>query len=258
MRTIVTIEARMGSSRLPGKVLEDILGKPVLEHLIDRLRRARLPDAIVVATTVNPLDDAIEALCRRIGCDYHRGSEPDITSRLIATAKASGADLIAQTTGDCPLLDPEVVDEGIRLFRDSAVDYVSNRLERSYPCGQDVQVFPLSVLERVAASTSDPNDREHGSYYIYTHPREFAMRNFLAPDGIRCPEKRWVLDYPEDLEFMRRVYGALYPANPAFTTREVLAWLRAHPEAEAINAMHPIDTTPYPHWERLPPPEEPR
>lgn len=252
MKTIVTIEARMGSSRLPGKVLKEVCGKPILQHLIERIKRARLPDEVVVATTVNPLDDAIEALCKRIGCAFFRGSEPDITDRLIQTARAFKADLIAQTTGDCPLLDPALVDKAIALFRASKVDYVSNRLTRSYPCGQDVQVFPLAVMERVAARTSDPADREHGSYYIYTHPKEFTMKNFLAENGVRCPEKRWVLDYPEDLAFMRAVYESLYRSNPFFDTLDVLELLRRHPEIEGLNNMYPIDTTPYPHSEVLP------
>lgn len=251
MKTIVTIEARMGSSRLPGKVLKEVCGKPVLQHLVERLRRCRLPDEIVVASTVNPLDDAIEALCGRIGVACFRGSEADILDRLIQAARSRGAELIAQTTGDCPLLDPEIVDRGIGLFRASEVDYVSNRLERTWPCGQDVQVFPLAVLERVAARTQDPVDREHGSYYIYTHPREFTMKNFQAPD-LRCPAKRWVLDYPEDLEFMREIYGRLYPQKPDFDTYDVLALLEKHPDIEALNAKYPIDTTPYPHWETLP------
>lgn len=251
MKIIVTIEARMGSNRLPGKVLMETCGKPMLQHMIERLKRARRPHDVVVATTVNPLDDAIEELCRRIGCSYHRGSENDITDRLIRTAERHRADLIVQTTGDCPLHDPDVIDQGIEVYLSSRVDYVSNRLVRSFPTGLDTQVYAPSVLERVAARTTDANDREHGSYYIYTHPHEFTMKNFIAPD-YHCPEKRWCLDYPEDYRFFDAVYSRLYPAQPAFGTRDVLALLEREPALEEINRMHPVDLTVYEYYETLP------
>jgi spore coat polysaccharide biosynthesis protein SpsF len=250
MKTIVTIEARMGSSRLPGKVLMEVCGKPMLQHMIERVKRAVLPDDVVVASTINPKDDPIEVLCRRIGCSYYRGSEEDITDRLIQTARHHHAHVIVQTTGDCPLHDPDVIDEGIRVYRASSVQYVSNRLNRSWPVGLDTQVYHRGVLEEVARRTMDPEDREHGSYYIYTHPREFTMKNYAAAD-INCPAKRWCLDYLEDFEFFKAVYERLYPRKPDFTTKDVLALLEAHPEIETINAMHPVDITVYPHSETV-------
>ncbi|MEZ4752926.1 MAG: glycosyltransferase family protein [Bdellovibrionota bacterium] len=251
MKTIITIEARMGSSRLPGKMLLPICEKPILQLVIERLKRVKLANEVVVATTVNLLDDEIEALCKSIDCAYFRGSEPDVLDRLIQTAKAFDAEVIAQTTGDCPLIDPAVVDEAIKIFRESNVDYVSNRLDRTYPTGVDPQVFYTSALERVAEKTNDPDDREHGSYYIYTHPHEFTMKNFKAED-VNLPHYRWLLDYPEDFEFTKAIYERLYPSNPDFTMYDVLKLLEDEPELIKINSMYPVDLTVYKHFEVLP------
>ncbi len=244
MKTIVTIEARMGSTRLPGKILMEVAGKPLLQHQIERLKRAALPDDVVVATTINPLDDAVEEFCRRIGCSYSRGSEENITDRLIQTARRHGADVIVQTTGDCPLHEGAVVDQGLEVYRGAGVEYVSNRMDRTWPTGLDTQVFAVEVLEKVAARTEDPEDLEHGSYYIYTHPDEFTLLNYKSGD-IDCPEKRWCLDYPEDYQFFKAIYERLYPANPKFTTYDVLELLKNEPDLEKINSMHPCDVTYY-------------
>lgn len=244
MRVVLTIEARMGSSRLPGKVLMEACGRSFLELMIERVRRAQRVHEVVVATTVNPKDDAIEALCKKINCPYFRGSEDDVLSRLAGAAKAFRADLLVQTTGDCPLHDARVIDEGVRVYLGSKVDYVSNRLKRSWPTGLDTQVYRPEVLGKVLASNPSAEDREHGSYYIYTHPGEFRLKNYES-SKIRCPEKRWCLDYPEDEIFFRRVFEALDPQNPAFNTDDVLSYLKAHPDVERINAMHPVNIAPY-------------
>ncbi|MGE4157478.1 MAG: hypothetical protein AB7F75_00090 [Planctomycetota bacterium] len=244
MRVVLTIEARMGSSRLPGKVLKEACGRSFLELMIERVRRAQRVHEVVVATTVNPKDDAIEALCRSIGCSIFRGSEDDVLSRLAGAARAHKADLLVQTTGDCPLHDWRVIDEGVRVYLGSKVDYVSNRLRRSWPTGLDTQVYKPAVLEKVLASHPSAEDREHGSWYIYTHPKEFRLKNYES-SRVRCPEKRWCLDYPEDEIFFRRIFESLYPQNPAFTTDDVLAYLNDHPEAGTINAMHPVNIAPF-------------
>ncbi len=250
MKIIVTIEARMGSTRLPGKVLKEVCGKPLLQHMIERLRRSEKVDDVVVATTVNPKDNAIEALCHKIACSYYRGSENDITQRLIDTAKHFEADLIVQTTGDCPLHDPFVIDEAVTAYLGSKVEYVSNRLVRTYPTGLDTQVYSPKVLQKVTERTQDATDREHGSYYIYTHPKEFTMKNFSSSQ-LKCPEKRWCLDYPEDFTLIQKVYEALYPTNPTFDTFDILRFLEKNPELEKINQMHPVDIRPYEYFEIL-------
>lgn len=250
-RTVVTIEARMGSSRLPGKMLLPVCGKPVLQHVIERLQRVLLADELVVATTSQPGDDLIEGLCNDLGVTVYRGSENDVLSRLIEAVEYVGGDVIVQNTGDCPFIDPTVVDRAIEVFHSSDVDYVSNRLRRTYPAGQDPQVFRLDTLKRVAELTEDPEDREHGSYYIYTHPELFTMKNFEAED-IYCPEKRWLLDYPEDFDFMKAVYSRLYLTNPEFNLYDILSLLEEQPEIEGLNSMHPVSLDQYPHKEILP------
>lgn len=244
MKIIVTIEARMGSTRLPGKVLMQVCNKPLLQHMIERLKRAILPDDIVVATTVNPKDDQIIKLCKKIKCSYYRGSEEDITDRLIKTAHYFNANIIVQTTGDCPLHEATVIDKAIKFYLKSNKDYISNRLDRTYPAGLDTQVYNVNILERVAKKTNDPNDLEHGSLYIYTHPKEFTIDNFKSED-INCPEKRWCLDYQEDYDFFKVIYEKLYPKNPQFNIYDVLELLKKEPELENINKMYPCDIKKY-------------
>ncbi len=235
MNTAAIIEARMTSTRLPGKVLLPILGRPTLELLVERLRRSRRIDQVIVATTVNRTDDAIEAAARRVGAGCFRGSEHDVLDRVLKAAKAHGTELIVEVTGDCPLIDPETVDRVVDAFLQGDCDYASNVLKRTYPRGLDVQAFPTAVLDEVARLTSDPVDHEHVSLYIYSHPEKFRLRS--VESGL--PEKflplRLTVDTPEDFALIRAVYEALYPANPAFGLREVLELLERRPELAQLN-----------------------
>jgi spore coat polysaccharide biosynthesis protein SpsF len=240
----------MGSSRLPGKVLLESCGKPLLQHMIERLKRCSRADDVVVATTIEKQDDQIIELCEKLSCSFHRGSEEDVLDRLIETGRAHHAEIMVQTTGDCPLIDPQIVDEVINLFINSTVDYVSNRLIPSFPMGLDVQVYKHSILERVAELTQDPNDREHGSYYIYTHPELFTMKNYSS-DRWNCPEKRWALDYPEDYQFINSIYNRLYPKTPDFDTSDILSLLEQEPELENLNSCHEVHVVNYPFRETL-------
>lgn len=225
-----TIEARMTSSRLPGKVLLDLEGKPALQQIVERLRRSRYIDEVVVATTVNSQDDAIITMCNAIGCRYYRGSEDDVLLRVLETAQSVEAGIIIEITGDCPVVDWRHVDEAIELFFRSKVDYVSNIGSRPYPVGFEVQVFPVAVLERVNQLTSDPVDHEHVSLYIYTHPEIFSLAYLEASDDLYHPEIEITLDTPADYELIRKVYAELYPVNPDFSAREVLDLLLNKPE----------------------------
>ncbi|MDD1664201.1 MAG: glycosyltransferase family protein, partial [Methanomicrobiales archaeon] len=177
MKTAAIIEARMTSTRLPGKVLLPVLGRPLLDHLIERLKRARTLDQIIVATTTNATDDPVEALARNLGCGCFRGSEEDVLERVLSAAHRFGVDLIVEITGDCPLMDPAIVDILVETYRLNRYDYVSNVLERTYPRGMDTQVFPTKVLDEVARLTDDPVDHEHVSLYIYNHPERFSLHN---------------------------------------------------------------------------------
>ena len=233
-KVVATVEARMNSSRVPGKVLMQVCGKPILWHIWDRIKAAKSVDEVVIATTENEKDNEIEKFCRENRIKYFRGSENNVLNRIVKTAEYFEADHIVQMTGDCPLVDPAIIDKCLGLYFQGHFDYFSNRLRPTYPCGTEVQVFPLSVLKRVEMLTQDPVDQEHGSYYIYNHPEIFRLGTFQAPD-IFCPEKRWVLDYPEDFEFVRKVYEALYFKNHRFDTYDVLKFLEMNPEIENLN-----------------------
>ena len=235
-RTVATIEARMTSTRLPGKVLKEAVGKPMLELMIERLRRAPSLDGIVVATTTNAADAPVAALAERLGVGLWRGSEDDVLSRVLEAAIHHRIDVIVETTGDCPLIDPAAVEDCIRVYRAAKVDYVSNVLERSYPVGMDTQVFSASILADVARRTIDPADREHVSFYIYRHPEIYSRRNVPAPPALKRPDLALTLDTPEDYRLIGAVFEALYPKNPAFTLADVLALLDRRPEIAAMNA----------------------
>lgn len=235
MKIVATIEARMRSSRLPGKVLEPVLGRPLLELMIERLRRARHVDEIVIATTDDPSCQPIEDLARRLGVACFRGSENDVLDRVLCAAKSVHADLIVETTGDCPLIDPATVDRVIETFLASNVDYCANVLERTYPRGMDVQVFLVAVLDAVARLTDDPADREHVSLFIYQHPERFRLRN-VAFERPEAADLRLTVDTPEDFALVRRVFEALYPDKPDFDLGDILNLFDARPELGRINA----------------------
>lgn len=229
------IQARMTSTRLPGKVLMPAAGKPLLQHMVERLRKVSAIDKIIIATTTNPEDDAVAELAGVIGAGLYRGSENDVLSRVLDAARIHGTDILVQTTGDCPLIDPEIVGQMIDHYTFAGCDYVSNTLTRSYPIGMDTQVYHRNVLEDVAARTSDPADREHVSSYIYRHPERYSLSNLHAPDALFDPLLRLTLDTPEDYEVIRRVFDALYPGNPDFVLEDILALLKRNPDWRKIN-----------------------
>jgi spore coat polysaccharide biosynthesis protein SpsF len=235
MRVIATIEARMSASRLPGKVMLPLAGAPMLERLIERIRRSHHVDDVVVATTISSPDAVIVDLCRRIGCHVHRGSVEDITSRLIEAS--AGADIIVQITGDCPLIDPAHVDETVRLLIDERADYASNSLNaNTFPLGFDVRCFRAEALRRSAELSQDPTDRVHGSYFIYRHPDMFRLVGWDAPANVNWPELRLTVDEPADYELARRVFETLYPIRPDFDATDVVSLLRDKPDWVALNS----------------------
>ncbi len=236
MRKIATVEARMSSSRLPGKVLLPLAGKPSLERLVERARRSKKIEDVVIATTVSPKDDAIVEWGKKNGVSVFRGSEEDVLLRVLEAAKAFRGDVIVELTGDCPLLDPAHIDELVTYWEENDFDYVSNILERTYPRGFDTQVFARSVLEEVDKLTQDPADRENVSLYIYEHPERYKLGGKTAAPEMYGPDIRICTDTKEDYEVISRIYEALYPKNPAFNARDIMDYLRAHPEVAAINA----------------------
>ncbi len=236
MKTAITIQARMTSTRLPGKVMLPIQGKPTLELMIERLRRVRGVDGIILCTTINESDDVLAALAERLGIACYRGSEDDVLSRVLEAAQRYSVDTIVETTGDCPLIDPDIVESVIAAYRESPVDYCSNVLERCYPIGMDTQVFSTRILADVARRTDDPEDHEHVSVYIYRNPQIYSLRHVPASPFRHRPKLRLTLDTPEDLELITRVYDSLYPGKPDFGLDDILKLLDRHPEWLAINA----------------------
>jgi len=230
MKLVATIEARMTSTRLPGKVLMPVLGRPMLEFMVERVKRVPEIDQIVIATTVNDTDQPIVDLAGRLGVGCFRGSERDVLGRVLLAAQAYEADIITELTGDCPLIDPEVISLIINRFHTEDADYVSNVPKRTYPIGMETQVFPTRVLSEVAARTNDPLDREHVSRYIYHHTDSYRI--VTVESGL--PEQ-WhgfglTLDTPEDYDLIRQVFEELYPSNPEFKLGDILGCLEGRPE----------------------------
>lgn len=236
MKIVATIEARMTSTRLPGKVLKPCLGKPMMELLVERVRRSRLIDEIVISTTVNQTDDVLVRCADQLGVGHFRGSEDDVVARVVGAMEAAKADIVVQLTGDCPLLDWEVIDQLIRLYRANTFDYVSNNLVRSYPRGLDCQVVSLATLQESLRIAHDPAQHEHVCLSIYENPQRFRLFNLMAPPELCYPGQRWTLDTEADYRFLTTVYERLYPQNPAFTSADVLRLLRENPAIEAINS----------------------
>lgn len=225
----------MTSSRLPGKVLLAIAGKPALQMQIERVGRSEYLDDICIATTTNSTDDSIVALAQKLGAEHFRGSEGDVLSRVLGAAQAQKAEVIVQLTGDCPFTDPALVDRAIEEFFSGDYDYASNIIRPTFPNGFDVQVFPTAVLADVAKRTNDIVDRTHVSYYIYMHPEIYRCHNWEAYPEERGPELRVTLDEQADYEVLQKIAEGLLPTKLNFTARDVVSYLHAHPEIVAIN-----------------------
>lgn len=234
-KVVATIEARMTSSRLPGKVLMPLYGEPALGRLIERLKGCPLLDDIVVATTVNKTDEPIIDYCRQNRIRYFRGSEDDVLGRVLGAAKDAQADLIVEITGDCPLIDPEHVTRIIEIHTEESIDYAANCIKVTFPIGFDVQSFHYKVLEEVDKLTDDPSDREHVSLYIYNHPERYRLWNWQAEGEMYWPECAVTLDTIEDYKLIDNIFCALYHDNPKFSSIDIVRYLRANPGLAKIN-----------------------
>ena len=234
MRVVAIIQARMGSTRLPGKVLLDLIGEPMLVRVVNRASRAQALDHVVVATTVHETDDAIVRLCAERGWACFRGSEGDLLDRYYRAALAHRADAVVRITSDCPLIEPNIVDRVVREFLDlqPEVDYACNALpQRTFPRGLDVEVMRFDVLERAWREDLNPAWREHVTPYIRRNPDLFRIHGVM--NEVDYSEMRWTVDAPEDLAFVRHVYDHF--GHDRFSWREVLAVLDHHPEWLEIN-----------------------
>jgi spore coat polysaccharide biosynthesis protein SpsF len=235
MRYVCIIEARLRSTRLPGKVLRPILGKPMLQLMIERLKRARTIDEIVVATTDQQIDAPIVELCNGLSVAVFCGSENDVLARVLGAARAFGADVIVETTGDCPLLDPALLDKVVADFQIGGADFVANTLTYTTPRGTDVRVFTTEALDEINRTSQDQADHEHVSLHFWEHPEKYRLRNVRTELPAEVADLRLTVDTVEDFELIREIYEELYPGNPNFTLTDVLDLLRRRSELAAIN-----------------------
>jgi len=232
-RIVAILQARMSSSRLPGKVLAPILGRPMLARQIDRVRRSRSIDRLVVATSDRADDAPIAALCEREGVECFRGSLDDVLDRFYRCALHHRATHVVRLTGDCPLADPDLIDALVDMYLGANVDYASNCRPPTLPDGLDAEVFGMQALEQAWREASDPFEREHVVPFIIRRPERFRVANWTWTEDLSA--MRWTVDRSEDLEFARRIFESLCPASPEFGFRDVLALIRAVPELGQIN-----------------------
>lgn len=242
MKLVLVIQARTRSSRLPNKVLAPLCGEPLLARMIERVRLAREPNAIVVATTYESADDAIAALCDRLEVDCYRGHPIDCLDRHACIAIKTRADAVVKVPSDCPLIDPRVIDRVLAIYRRDAerYDYLGNLHPASWPDGNDVEVISARALATAACEASEAFDREHTTPYFWSQPERFRLGNVLWERGLDYSKRyRWVVDWREDLEAVRAIFEALLPRHGVgFSVDDVLALHAARPDLEAINAAH--------------------
>lgn len=227
------VQARMSSTRLPRKTLAIIAGKPMLAHVIERLKGARLLQGIVVATTTNQADDAIAERAEKLRVYVFRGSEDDVLDRYYQAFRKYPADVVVRVSSDCALADPHVVDRVVSHYLRGNYDYVSNILKRTYPDGLDVEVFSFKALEKAWQETKWASEREHVTSYIFKNPDKFKLAN--VENEVNLSHFRWTVDWKEDLKFVRQVYKHLYKEGQIFYMEDILELLREHPNLEKIN-----------------------
>ena len=232
MKTVIIVQARMTSTRLPGKVLKTVLGKPLLEYQIERLRRIKAVDEIVIATTTNDTDQPIVDLCNRLDLPCFRGSEEDVLARYHEAAEKYNADIVVRITSDCPVIDPAACEEAIAYFLKNEDQYDYVRLEQ-YPRGLDTEVFSFKVLDECFREATDKPDREHVTPFIYRHPERYQVK-YLNCDK-DYSHHRWTVDTPEDLELITRIIEEIYPVNPNFNYEDILGVLKKYPDWYDIN-----------------------
>jgi spore coat polysaccharide biosynthesis protein SpsF len=232
MKTIALIQARMSSSRLPGKVLQDIAGQPMLMRVVRRAQQTKSIDAVVVITSTHADDDAIAIFCQEHGIACFRGSLDDVLDRYYQAASHFQADFIVRLTADCPLLDPKIIDKVVQTFHQGTFDYVSNTLECTYPDGLDTEIFRFETLERVWQEARLKSEREHVTAYIYKHRELFRLGSVKQEQDLSA--LRWTVDTPRDLELVRAIYNFI--KDEEFGMDEILKLMKAHPEITKLNA----------------------
>jgi spore coat polysaccharide biosynthesis protein SpsF len=226
------VQARMGSTRLPGKSLKKIGGKPVLGYVIERLRQCRSLDEVVVATSTNEEDNKIEEFCRLQEVNCFKGSEEDVLARYFNCASLYKFDTIVRITGDCPLLSPKVVDRAVGVFRQGGCDYVSNTFKRGFPRGLDVEVFSFETLKKAFEKGGSPEEREHVTLYIYRNPDKFRLKYF-TDKSLKRPELKLCIDTENDFRVVEAVF--LHFGNPLVGIKDAIRFLDENPELKKLS-----------------------
>jgi spore coat polysaccharide biosynthesis protein SpsF len=232
-RVVAVVEARMRSTRLPGKSARPLAGKPLVQHVIERIRRAGAVDEVMLATSVLPEDDVLAEIARSISAPFHRGSEEDVLARILGASQSAGATIHVQCWGDCPFVDAGEIDRVVATLRETGADLAGNGLHkpRTLPIGLDVIALRVAALERAERETRDqPYHREHGTTYLYQNPDRFRIVTLETPPALRVADVDLTINRLPDFELVERIYAALYPRDPSFGVRDVFAFLRATPE----------------------------
>ena len=234
METLAIIQARVGSTRLPGKILLDLEGKTVIERVIERVAAAKLVDKVMAVTTILENDLPLVKLCAENAVTVFCGSENDVLDRFYQAAKLMAPKNIVRVTSDCPLIDPVIIDKTIELYKKSGADYVSNQLEEKLPDGEDVEVFRFTVLKRAWGEATKASEREHVTPYIRNNKKIFKISGLKV--DVDYSRKRWTLDNAKDYEFIKKVYSRLYISSPLFGMEEILWLLKKEPDLDKINS----------------------
>jgi spore coat polysaccharide biosynthesis protein SpsF len=240
VKNIVTvIQARTGSSRFPNKVMMDILGRPLLLRMLERVEASHLKGTAVVATTTEAEDDKIEDLCGQNNIHCYRGNKLDLLDRHYQAGKLFSADAVVKIPSDCPLIDSHVINRVLQYFLENDFDYVSNLHPATYPDGNDVEVMTFGALEKAWKEADKKFEREHTTPYLWENPDKFKIGNVALEKGLDYSmSDRWTIDYPEDYQFIKTIYGHLYPRNPNFGLQEIIDLTSKKPDIFAINQKY--------------------
>lgn len=235
MKKVIIIQARMGSTRLPGKVMMKLKGKSMLEQLINRLRNCINVDDIIVATSVEEKDDSIEQECKRINVNCFRGSEDNVLSRYYYAAKESNADVIIRITADCPVMDYKIIDNMLEKFMKSNTDYMSNFdiLENTFPRGMDVEIISKNALDKTYKEATQEFEKEHVTPYIYRNPDKFILMGYSNSRDLS--NYRFTVDTKEDFELIQIIYDNLYDFNKEFSMEDIVDFIDRNPNLKHIN-----------------------
>ncbi|MFD1446454.1 cytidylyltransferase domain-containing protein [Oceanobacillus profundus] len=230
---LAILQARMSSSRLPGKVLKPLAGKPMLLQQINRINKSKFIDKLIVATTIEAIDDAVVTMCKENNILYYRGSLENVLERYYQIAKIYNPKNIIRLTGDCPLLDAEIIDHVIECHLNQENDYTSNTIDPTFPDGLDTEVFTWKTLETIFHKANRPSLKEHVTLYIHENPACFKVENIINEENLS--NHRWTVDESEDYELVYRIYEALFPKNPNFTFHDILKFLSENKELQRLN-----------------------